>query len=59
MPKRRRPKWVYLEEYRGCGCTNVTVARRDAVGYCPKHLTDRRRIAKMPGTLTLGYAGTG
>lgn len=59
MPKPKRPKFVWMEEYANCGCTNVTVTRAEAVGYCPRHLTPKRRITKLPGTLDLGYAGVG
>jgi len=49
-------KWVWLEEYAGCGCSNVTLARKDAIGYCPRHATERRRIIKVP-YMEPGFAG--
>jgi hypothetical protein len=55
-----KTKWVWLEEYKTCGCSNVTKSKRDAVGYCWLHGTDRRRITKVPGNgMALGYAGKG
>jgi hypothetical protein len=56
-------RWVWLEEYEQCSCTNVTELRRDATGYCPRHFTDKKRITKLPNDgpnkLELGYVGMG
>jgi hypothetical protein len=53
-------KWVWLEEYERCGCSNVTNTKAEALGYCPRHGTDRRRITKLPNDpsdpITLGLS---
>jgi len=60
LHKKTTVKWVWLEEYRTCGCSNVAATRKEALGYCPKHGTDRRRITKIPKAmgLGLGYVGS-
>ncbi|MCP4899700.1 MAG: hypothetical protein GY906_22265 [bacterium] len=56
-PKVAKRKWVWLEEYKKCHCSNVTELKKDAVGYCPRHGTDRQRINKIPGAgMELGLA---
>ena len=50
-------KWLWLEEYQGCGCSNMTATKREALGYCPKHGTGRRRITKIPNNgMEVGFA---
>ena len=40
-------KFVWLEEFK-CGCSNIVKVRKDAIGYCPIHGEDRRRITHVP-----------
>ncbi len=56
---RTRRKWLWLEEYKSCGCSNVTVTKAYALGYCPTHGTDRRRITKVPSGMEVGYVRCG
>jgi len=49
-------KWLWLEEFK-CGCTNVIKTKREALGYCPVHGQDRRRIILIRKKLGNGYAG--
>lgn len=49
---------VWMEEYKSCGCSNVTATKKEAIGYCPKHANDRRRITKLP-PMPLGFVGIG
>ena len=59
MSDKKARRWLWLEEYVRCGCSNVTLTKREANGYCPKHGTDKRRITKVPAGMELGYAGNG
>jgi len=59
MSKQKGRRWLWLEEYVRCGCSNVTRTKAEALGYCPTHGTDRRRITKVPAGMELGYAGNG
>ena len=52
-------RWRWLEEFTRCGCTNVVKRKKDALGYCPIHGTDRVRITKVPSGMTLGYVKIG
>jgi hypothetical protein len=54
MEKSKPAGMVWLEEYRNCGCSNVTEKKAEALGYCPIHGTDRQRITKVPA-MVLGY----
>ena len=59
-PVSTRRKWVWLEEYAHCGCSNVTETKREAIGYCPKHGCDRLRITMIPNDgIELGLATVG
>jgi len=41
-----RAQW--FEEYR-CGCVSgFTQARKNLLGYCPKHGADRRHVHRVP-----------
>ncbi len=51
----RKSKGTWLEEYK-CGCTNVTATKREALGYCPDHGEDRRRITKLLNPIEKGLA---
>ncbi len=51
-------RYVYLEEYKKCGCSFATRLKRDLPGYCPIHGTDRKRCTKLPdpkNTFGLGF----
>lgn len=51
-------KWMWLEEYRHCGCTFLARVRRELLGYCEKHGNDRRRVHRLPfdPSVTFGHA---
>ena len=44
---------MWLEEYK-CGCTSVTRTRKEALGYCPTHGEDLRRIIRLPEPVGVG-----
>ena len=53
-------RFVYLEEYERCGCSFAARFKRDLIGYCSIHGTDRKRCTKLPdpsNTFKLGFAG--
>ena len=58
-PPRAKRTFLWLEEFKTCSCTNLVKIKGDAIGYCPKHGTDRKYLTKVPitGKETLGYAG--
>lgn len=47
MPRQRAKKeereW-WFEEYKQCGCSYVAEFKRELVGYCGRHGTDRQSI---------------
>ena len=45
---KRRPQWVYMEEYKTCSCSQIEYKRSDLLGYCRRHFHDRRRVTKLP-----------
>lgn len=45
--KPAKPKSIWLEEYRHCGCSNATPTKKAAIGYCRKHGNSRRRITEL------------
>lgn len=57
--KTSKQKYLWLEEYGKCGCTNVTRRKGDALGYCPVHGNNRVHLIMIPndGEVRIGYAG--
>jgi hypothetical protein len=56
------PKWIWMEEYAHCSCTNVTKTKAEALGYCENHGTERRRITRLPNSdppMELGFLNIG
>jgi hypothetical protein len=52
---RLKRKWSWLEEYAGCRCSNVTRTKRTALGYCPTHGGEWKRLTLIPGDMEVGY----
>ena len=57
--KAKTQRWCWLEEFKNCGCSNVVKRKKDVLGYCPVHGTDRVRLSKLPSGMTLGYVRIG
>jgi hypothetical protein len=52
-------RYVYLEEYERCSCTQIEKRKKDLLGYCSRHFTDRKRVMKIPDIGEKGWVGNG
>jgi hypothetical protein len=59
MAEKKKDLGCWLEEYKSCGCSFVAKRKRDLLGYCERHGTDRKRVIKLPHPMECGYAGNG
>jgi len=41
-------KFVWMEEYKTCHCSDIKTRRKDFLGYCRKHGFDKSIIVKFP-----------
>lgn len=56
---RYRKGMVWLEQYERCACTCVRLLKKDLLGYCPRHYTNRRSVMLVDDVFEgeYGYAG--
>ena len=47
------------EEYERCSCTQIEKRKKDLLGYCSRHFTDRKRVTKIPDIGEKGWVGNG
>ncbi len=40
-------KWLWTEQYRGCGCISEASRKKDLLGYCGKHGSDAITVYKL------------
>lgn len=41
-------KWVWMEEYKTCSCSQIERKKSDLLGYCSRHGHNRRYVVKLP-----------
>ena len=45
---KEKNKWVWIEEYESCGCSEDARRKKDLLGYCALHGNSRKNIYKLP-----------
>jgi len=48
----------WIEEYKQCSCTMVAKKKKDLLGYCKRHGTNRKYAVKLLNAIECGYIET-